>query len=139
MPRTEARRLGQQLLDLAEGNLGMIVRRSASDVGFFHRTFHEYLAACHLTRLPMSKQQDLLAVHCVHSQWTETSSSLCLFHMTKRTDQVEFLVQVIENAKSTARVLLAGTTLRHCSLKLHLGTFAALHDWQRGLRQIRLT
>ena len=47
----EARQTARALVTLGEEEIGILVRKSPREIGFFHRIFQEYLAAQHLSRL----------------------------------------------------------------------------------------
>ena len=49
MEPSEARPLLNQFTSIAEGSLGILVHQATKRLSFFHRSFQEYLAACHLT------------------------------------------------------------------------------------------
>jgi hypothetical protein len=52
----EARRYALNVVDSEGASSGLLVPRSEQDLGFFHRSLQEYLAAQHLARLPGSFQ-----------------------------------------------------------------------------------
>lgn len=81
LPR-EARAGAQGLLAVGEGTVGLLVRRSPRDLGFFHRTFQEFLAARSLTVLPLAEQLALVEEHCADPQWREVI--LAVLHLTTR-------------------------------------------------------
>jgi energy-coupling factor transporter ATP-binding protein EcfA2 len=48
LSHAKARRIGHLLMNVGEGDIGLLVKRSSREIGFFHRTFQEFLAALHL-------------------------------------------------------------------------------------------
>lgn len=78
----EARAGAQGLLAIGEGMVGLLIRRSPRDLGFFHRTFQEFLAARSLAALPLAEQLTLVEKHCADPQWREVI--LAVLHLTTR-------------------------------------------------------
>lgn len=91
---SDAHRLSRRLVDVAEGTIGLLVRRSNREISFFHRTFQEYLAALHLFESPLEEQTARVTKHCGDPQWHETL--LCLFHLTRRRPDLASFVDAIE-------------------------------------------
>jgi hypothetical protein len=96
----EARRLARWVTDVGEANLGVLVRQSPTDVGFIHRTFREFLAALHLSRMPLAKQEGVLRTNCANPQWREVV--LCLFYCNKRPADVDQLVKALGEERNQA-------------------------------------
>lgn len=90
----EAKKYSVQLVDIAEANLGLLVRKSPNEIGFFHRSFLEYLAACHISRLSLKSQLQIMQDHFSDVQWQEVL--LALFQITTRTPDIDKFVQVIK-------------------------------------------
>lgn len=90
----EANRYSTQLVDIAETNLGLLVRKSPNEVGFFHRSFLEYLAACHISRLSLEDQLQLIQDHFSDTQWREVI--LALFQITTRASDVDKFIEAIK-------------------------------------------
>jgi hypothetical protein len=90
----EARQYSRQAVEVGEGTLGLLVRRSPKEIGFFHRVFQEYLAAYHLSRLPLAEQLSVIERHCVDPQWHETL--LGLFHITSRAEDIKQFVSRVK-------------------------------------------
>jgi energy-coupling factor transporter ATP-binding protein EcfA2 len=109
----DARSIADRLLDISVETTGILVSRSQSEIGFFHRTAQEYLAAYHLAELPLKEQVEVVKTQCSDPQWREVL--LCLFHLARRPDDIQAFADAIR-AKSShlvdkmaAEVLLAET------------------------------
>lgn len=91
----EAKRYSEMLIEAGEASLGLIVRKSPREVGFYHRSFLEYLAACHISRLPLQDQSKLIGARFMDPQWQQVV--LALFQRTERASDVEQLVRTIKS------------------------------------------
>lgn len=94
MDQAKAMQTARSILNQAESNLGIIVRRSHNEIGFYHRTIQEYLAALNLSRLPLEEQSQVIEKHCTDPVWREVI--LGLFQITKRPKDIKRLVGVIK-------------------------------------------
>lgn len=117
----EARQMSGELLTIGQDETGLMVRRSTEEVGFFHRAFHEHLAAVHLSQLPFAIQIDLVSSHGTDPQWHETL--LCLFSMIRRRDDFDNLVAVLEEAGETASQI-GRKTIESMLSEIAFGNFA---------------
>jgi len=70
-PLAEARSMSRSFLAQCTDEYGLLVKRSPSEVGFYHRTFQEYFAAYHLSRLPFPEPRDVLLPHLSDPRWRE--------------------------------------------------------------------
>jgi DNA replication protein DnaC len=91
----EAKSYSEMLIEAGEASLGLIVRKSPQEVGFYHRSFLEYLAACYISRLPLQKQLDLVRARFTDPQWQQVV--LALLQRTERASDVEELIRTIKN------------------------------------------
>ena len=98
--KPQAREISDRLLEFGQEEAGLMVYRSNDEIGFYHRTFHEYLAAYHLSQLPLESQIRLVGTECQNPQWHE--SILCLFQLTRKKDDSEKLVAKLEQTAITA-------------------------------------
>ena len=96
-PEREARRHAARLLNMGIETIGVLVDRSPTDMGFFHRIIQEYLAACYLLGLSLAEQFGVVEARGRDPQWREVL--LCLFSMTPRSDDLRAFVDGIR-AKS---------------------------------------
>jgi hypothetical protein len=86
----EARRLGRDVVEVGEGAVGLLVERAPGEIGFFHRALQEYLAAHHLSRLPLDEQADVVEARCSDPQWREVM--LGTLHLTGPAEHADRLV-----------------------------------------------
>ena len=89
----EARAQADRLLDVGVETSGILVSRSQSEIGFFHRSVQEYLAACHIAGLPLDEQLEAVRAHCTDPLWSEVL--LCLIHLTRRPADVQAFADTI--------------------------------------------
>lgn len=90
LDQREARRLGRDVVEVGEGAVGLLVERAPGEIGFFHRALQEYLAASHLSRLPLGEQGGVVEERCSDPQWREVI--LGTLHLTGRADDADRLV-----------------------------------------------
>jgi hypothetical protein len=94
----KARRVSRDVVSIGEGTLGLLVKRSQVELGFFHRALQEYLAAYHLATLSSSDQLNIVQERCVDPQWHEII--LSLLYITRSTEAVTSLVKHIIDKKT---------------------------------------
>ena len=99
LPASDSRKLSQQILDIGESNLGLLVKKSQSELGFFHRVFQDYLAAFHIAALSLHEQLSMVEAKCVDPQWREVI--LSLLHITQRREDVRNFVSLVRKRKDT--------------------------------------
>jgi hypothetical protein len=99
--RSEARRVSRELMEVGEGTVGLVVKRSPTQLGFFHRAFQEYLAASHLSRMHLEEQLDVVGERCSDPRWRE--AILGLFHLTRRASDVQLFVQRVKSEQERLR------------------------------------
>jgi len=95
MNRHRASETAQAILNRAEDNLGILVKRSQNDVGFYHRTMQEYLVSFNISRLPIEEQVAIVKRHCADPSWHEVI--LGLFQITPRPEDVKKMVEAIQS------------------------------------------
>jgi hypothetical protein len=72
LPQSESIALANDIADFAEGDLGLLVRLGPAEVGFIHRSLHEYLAAEHLAHRFSSEQlRAIVAERVGDARWRE--------------------------------------------------------------------
>jgi energy-coupling factor transporter ATP-binding protein EcfA2 len=89
-----AKETGKNILAKAEDSLGIIVKRSLNEIGFYHRTIQEYLVSFNISRLPLPNQLDILKKNYANPLWREVI--LGLFQIIGRPDDVKQYISVIE-------------------------------------------
>jgi hypothetical protein len=113
MDAYSAARMARTLTEIAEGQLGVLVRYGHQDLGFLHRVFLEELAAEHAAdQLPADDRRDLFARRADDPRWAQVL--LGVLSRTRRPAENSALLQVIAGQASdsrpgslTARELLA--------------------------------
>ncbi len=88
-----ANQVARDLLDIAEGELGVLVRHSPSQLGFFHRALQEYLAGYHLAATPIEQQLTIVEDKATDSQWS--GIVLSLLHLVKRPEDLSRFFAVL--------------------------------------------
>lgn len=91
----EARRYCREVLDVGENTIGLLVRRSPKEIGFYHRVFQEYLAAYHLSRMPLADQLSVVEIRCTDPQWREVI--LGLLYLTNRAEDIKQFVECVKD------------------------------------------
>jgi len=66
-----AGRLVEDFLHHARQEVGLLAERAPGQIGFFHLTLEEYLAAAHIARQEIEAQLKLLAQHWADPRWEE--------------------------------------------------------------------
>ncbi|MFX1487406.1 MAG: NACHT domain-containing protein, partial [Promethearchaeota archaeon] len=112
----EARRYSKEILSVSEQKLGLIVRKSTKEIGFYHRVFQEYLAAYYLSSLPLTCQLKIVSSFCADPRWREVI--LGVFHHTNRSEDIKLFVDEIRKNHD------ASNPLNQCNLDLLLSETA---------------
>jgi hypothetical protein len=94
LEQREVRRYSREVLEIGESTIGLLVRWSPREIGFFHRVFKEYLAAYYLSRMPLTEQLTVIETCCADPQWREVI--LGLFHLTSRAEDIKQFVDRIK-------------------------------------------
>lgn len=128
MSRDKARRTSNKILEIGQSTLGLLVRQSQTQVGFFHRSFLHYLAALHLSRKPREEQIELIRDHCTDPQWREVI--LSLFFLTRRLDDIETYVETL---RSSYDGLVARRTVESLLSEVAFGPFKCSPNLAREL------
>ena len=113
MDAPSAARMARTLTEIAEGQLGVLVRYGHHDLGFLHRVFLEELAAEHAAdQLPADDRRDLFARRACDPRWSQVL--LGILWRTRRPAENSALLEVIADQAGgsrpgslTARELLA--------------------------------
>lgn len=97
---SNARKISQQVLEIGENSLGILVKKTQVELGFFHRALQEYLAAIYLSTKDLSAQLELVEAKCVDPQWREVI--LGLLHIMNRPEDIKKLIlQMKQRSYST--------------------------------------
>ncbi len=95
MDKFLAKQKSIEFLELAEKNLGILVRRSRDEFGFFHRTIQEYLTSYNISRISKENQLIILDEYCTNPLWREVI--LGFFRITKQPNDIKLFLDKIEN------------------------------------------
>jgi len=90
----DARRFARETVDVGENVTGLLVRRSQTEIAFYHRAFQEYLAGAHLASMSLDERLRIVREHCADSQWRDVI--LALFAETGRPDEIRQFVEHIK-------------------------------------------
>ena len=96
MGQREANQIADALLQIADDTTGLVVRKSPSHIGFFHRAFGEFLAAWQLSETGFEAQLPVVNARCCDPQWHEVL--LCLFARTTRPTEIARFVDEIQRS-----------------------------------------
>lgn len=96
----DARRYSEAFMNIAEGQLGLLVRLGTRELEFFPRVFQEFLAATHISGLDIDQQQTLVTTYGADPGWREVI--LALVWMTRRPQDTARFVDCIRAARSSA-------------------------------------
>ncbi len=103
---SEARSLVGQFTDVAEGALGLLVRKAPKQLGFFHRSLQEYLAGSHVSRWDLPAQKIFVERHFYDPRWRDVL--LTLFWMTRRPGDLRSLIGAMKPTSLPQRLSAAG-------------------------------
>lgn len=98
-----ANEISKNTVNVAENELGLIVKKSQTEISFYHRTLQEYLAAFHLFRLSSEEQSKIIEEYCADPQWKEVI--LGLFQINKRPEDIENRINIILNKYNRGSII----------------------------------
>jgi hypothetical protein len=90
----DANQNARAILMLGEEDIGILVKKSSREVGFFHRVFQESLTSVHLASMEFNDQAALVSARAIDQRWREVI--LCLLHKLQRPAEVDQLLTLIE-------------------------------------------
>ena len=114
MTTADAMQTARTILDIGEEDIGILVKKSPREVGFFHRFIQEFLSSKHLLGLSLDQQADIVGVRAADPRWKDVI--LCLLHQLQRPAEIDSLLAKIEGVQgdeatlATCDVLLAEAT-----------------------------
>ena len=134
--RPKAIALARHVIQTSESAVGLLVAKSPVEIGFLHRTFQDYLAACGLSTVTYSVLSEKLESHCSKYQWHEVI--LALLTLTSRTEDVDDLLKKIKAKRDTAgpldqyaiEHLLYEAALVHSKCSIELAKTVALEAFK---------
>jgi len=99
----EAIKLSSDLLNISENTIGILVKKSPAEIGFFHRVFQEFLASQYISYLSFTEQINIIEHHCDDPQWKEVI--LGLFFITNRIEDIGAYIETIKKkSKSVNKI-----------------------------------
>lgn len=90
-------RLAKELIDVGESVSGLLVKRSPRELGFYHRSIQEHLAATHLSSVSDRDQLEVLAAHAGDPQWRDV-----ILALASRAPSSESVAKIIAAVDSSA-------------------------------------
>ena len=97
--RRDAKNSADDILHLGEDDIGIIVKTSPDEIGLFHRSFQEFLAAYYIASLSSDMQKELLSMHMSDSQWRDIF--ICLFALIQKNSDIEDLIGYVQTIPKT--------------------------------------
>ena len=114
MNLVDAMHAARAALAIGEEDIGILVKKSPHEVGFFHRLLQEFLSAKHILSMDFNQQADIVGLRAADPRWSEVI--LCLLHQLQRPAEIDCLLAKIEDGQgdvataATRDVLLAEAT-----------------------------
>ncbi|HHG3078923.1 TPA: hypothetical protein ACPVXB_004315 [Vibrio parahaemolyticus] len=93
--KREAIRQTDEFVDIGESEIGILVKKSTDEIGFFHRSLQEFLAANYISTETSANQNILISKYIFNEQWMDVF--LGLLSLLQKTSDVEELVDYIVN------------------------------------------
>ncbi|MYZ34894.1 NACHT domain-containing protein [Streptomyces sp. MnatMP-M17] len=106
----EARRLAPQIMEVAEGDLGILLAQGAGTLGFAHRAVAEQLCAEHLMTLPLASQQAVVRSRAGSRSWRDVLLAL-LAGQDRPSDAAELLQTALDAGPKNSTAELGGHEL----------------------------
>lgn len=106
----EARRLAPQIMEVAEGDLGILQAQGAGTLGFAHRAVAEQLCAEHLMTLPLADQQAVVRSRAGGRSWRDVLLAL-LAGQDRPSDAAELLQTALDAGPKDSAAELGGHEL----------------------------
>jgi hypothetical protein len=95
MSASDANQAARTVLTLGEEDIGILVQKSAREVGFFHRVFQEFLSSQYLASMEFDRQVEFVRDRAADPRWGDVV--LCLLHQLQRPAEVDRLLMTIES------------------------------------------
>ncbi|MBP6912441.1 MAG: NACHT domain-containing protein [Candidatus Pacebacteria bacterium] len=89
----DAKKIASVIVEVGEDNLGLLVKKSPQEIGFFHRAFQEYLSAFHISRLPLKEQKKIILENSTNPQWKEVI--LSMFNLSMRNEDTDNFIDLL--------------------------------------------
>ena len=104
-----ATQTARAIVMVGEEDIGILVKKSPREVGFFHRTFQEFLSSKHLISLDFEQQLDVVGLRATDPRWGDVI--LCLLHQLRRPAEVDRLLEKIEGVEGDIATCAVRDTL----------------------------
>ncbi len=91
----EAIRKSTEIINIGQTSLGILVEKSQLEIGFFHRSFQEYLTAYRLSKLDIDEQIRIICGNINNPLWKEVI--LCFIHLIKRPNEIKKLIEQLRD------------------------------------------
>ena len=88
-------KIADELLGIGAETIGILVEKSPTEFGFLHRSLQEFLAAKHLSNLPLVQQKKIVRRRFTNPQWHDVF--LCLCYLNTRAGEVDAIVRIVED------------------------------------------
>ncbi len=95
--KREALRHTEKFINIGESEVGILVKKSPEEIGFFHRTLQEFLAAQYISTEPTQQQELLLSKYIFNGQWKDVL--IGMFSLLQRPSDIEDLIKYIKALK----------------------------------------
>lgn len=99
-----AHQWAEMLIAVSADTIGVLVEKSHDEIGFLHRTFQEYLTACHLRRMPFVDVRAYARAFAEQPSWYNVF--LCFCYLNDRADENSLLVKDIEELEVSPEVAM---------------------------------
>ena len=104
-----ATQVARAIVTVGEEDIGILVKKSPREVGFFHRTFQEFLSSKHLASFDFEQQLGVVGVRGADPRWSDVI--LCLLHQLRRPAEVDRLLEKIESVQGDIATCAVRDTL----------------------------
>lgn len=96
--RRDASNQAAKFIEIGESDIGILVKTSPYELGFFHRSFQEFLAASYIANEERDKQRQIFKSVAFNKQWDDVV--LGVFSILQRLEDSEYLVDVLKSLPS---------------------------------------
>jgi hypothetical protein len=124
-PPPEAIALATRLIENSPNEVGILVRRQLGQIGFFHRSIQEYLAAKEVTSWRFEKAKDFILKKFCDPGWAEIN--LACLNLLTRQDEVDSILNAVRSSRAgpielpLKQLLLARIVFGHVNCSPALG------------------
>ncbi|MBV1911291.1 MAG: hypothetical protein KUG78_18500 [Kangiellaceae bacterium] len=94
----EAISASERLIEIAEDEVGILVKTSRDELVFFHRSFQEFLASSYIANEPQKIQEEVISRHALDLQWRDVI--IGVFSLISKGEDIENLINLISSLHS---------------------------------------